>query len=166
MPVSLVSPNIRGVLHCGHCPCQIVFPFSTLPPKPENQEMWPNQRDWLYFACPECRIASAYIECRNEALPTNQTTRYDDRMVIRISFLCEQGICRVPRQFHILADAQVTETTETELQDLLASGYWTGAGPCAHTIGISTNQKVSFDSIRGGSDLRGYNRNASFWRDF
>jgi hypothetical protein len=60
----------------------------------------------------------------------------------------------------------VTETTESEIYDLLASGYWTGAVQCGHPIGIKEYQKVSFDPIRGGIDLRGYNRYEAFWKSF
>ena len=166
MPVSLNQPDIRGVLPCGHCSHQIVLPFATLQPTPSDQGLWPNQRDSLYFACPECRTVSGYYECQNVILQPHLRAHHEDKIVIRISFLCNVGICEVPRQFHILADALVTETTETDLRALLASGYWTGVGPCVHPIGIVGNQKVSFDSIRGGIDMKGYNRADSFWKDF
>jgi hypothetical protein len=166
MSFSLIQPDIRGVLSCGHCSHQIVLPFPTLELATEGQEWWPNTRDWLYLACPECRIVAAHIGCQNMVLLRSQTKLHEGRILIRISFLCEMGICRVPRQFHILADALVTETTESDLRALLASGYWKGVGPCVHPTGINADQKVSFDPIRGGIDLRGYNRADSFWKEF
>jgi hypothetical protein len=60
----------------------------------------------------------------------------------------------------------VTASTENVLRVQLTTGYWKGAGPCAHPIGITGNQKVSFDPIRGGIDLRGYDRDDAFWKDF
>jgi hypothetical protein len=166
MSFSLVPPNIRGVLPCPHCPYQIVLPFPTLEPATEGQDWWPNGSDWLYIACPECRYVYAHVQCRNETLPRNRTTPHEDKILLRISYRCAGTGCGVPRQFHILVDATVTDTTVSELRDLLTSGYWTGVGPCVHPIGIVGNQTPSVDPIRGGIDLRGYNSADPFWKRF
>jgi hypothetical protein len=165
MGFSLIPPDIRGVLPCGHCRHQIVLPFPTPEPAPEDHDSWPNGRNWLYFACPQCRHIAAYAQCRNEVLPQNQAIPREDKVVIRVSFLCAGQSCGVPVQFHILEDATLTETTESELHDLLASGYWTGVGPCAHPIAIVGNQRVSFDLMHEGI-LRGYNRKHPSWKNF
>lgn len=66
-------------------------------------------------------------------------------------------------QFHVLQDSTVTESTESELRELLASGYWKGLSPCGHPIAIFGNQKVSFDLATPGRP-RGYNRRHPFWK--
>jgi hypothetical protein len=165
MSFSLIRPDIRGILPCPHCPCNIVLPFPKHESKPEDRDVWPNGRNWLYIACPECRYVYGHAQCQNEVLPRNQPIPHADKIVLRISYRCTRTTCGVPVQFHILEDATVTETTERELRDLLTSGYWTGVCPCGHSIGLAANQKVFFDRM-GQETLQGYNRADRFWQQF
>jgi hypothetical protein len=81
-----------------------------------------------------------------------------DRVLIRISWRCAGVGCGIVRQLHVFEDATIDETTESRLRDALAIGYWRGVAHCAHPIGIVENQTISFDLIRGGIDLRGWNQ--------
>jgi hypothetical protein len=163
MSFSLVRPDIRAVIRCGYCPGQIVLPFPALESNSEDQDWWPNQREWLYIACPECRQVAAHIGCCNEVISRSQSELHKDKFLLRISFLCAGQSCGVPVQFHVLQDSTVTENTESELRELLASNYWRGLSPCGHPINISGNQKVSFDLPTPGRP-QGYNRRHAFWR--
>ncbi len=87
---------------------------------------------------------------------------HEDQLLLRVSYLCAAQPCGVPVQFHFLHDTEITNNTQKELRDLLASGYWTGPSPCGHPIGVLGNQKVVFDIPNPGRP-KGYNREDSFW---
>jgi len=155
MPASFYLPVVRGVIRCGYCGHPIVLPFATLELN-AAQEWWPNGRDWLYLACPECRRIAAHARCSNETLRRQDLV--PDRLLIRISYLCPGISCAVPVQFHIFGDTTIIGATNSRLRDLIEEGYWTGLTPCGHAIGRIGDQEIRFDVIHGGSELLGCNR--------
>jgi hypothetical protein len=150
---------------CEHCSYRIVLPFPTPKSIAGRPDWWPNERDWLYLACPDCKQISAYIGFRSAAPLASQKKAHADELLWRISFRCAVEGCNTPVQFHVLAESTVTETTERELRAKLASGYWKGVSPCGHPIAITENQKLVFDLIHEGR-LQGYNPNHRMWNNF
>lgn len=157
MSFSMRAPDVRGMICCGHCPHHTVLPWSRPAPIPEPQELWPNGKDWLYFACPACRRVAGHRDYEQTvAVLPHQTTPNDGKIVIRISYRCAGTTCGVPVQFYVLEDATSTNT-EREWRDLLASGYWIGLVQCGHPPAIREGQAVWFDVIQAET-LQGYDR--------
>jgi hypothetical protein len=139
------------ICHSGQCQGRtpIPLPVSTLPPSVNNPMWWPNDSDWLYVACPECRHVYAYIQPTAVHFPEGQVISHSDKLWLRISFLCGHASCGVPAQFHALVDATVTDTTQSEWCDLLTKGYWIGSCPCGHPLATIAGQKVLFEFSPG-----------------
>ncbi len=87
-----------------------------------------------------------------------------DKIFFCISLRCAVEDCNIPVQFHVLMDATITQTTESELREKLATGYWKGACQNGHPIAITSGQKVLFETVQG--KLEGYNPNGREWKDF
>jgi len=155
---------------CLRCPsdeCRtkmqpIPLPISTLQHKPLNPEAWPNDTDWLYVACPDCKQVSAYLRFDLWNFQDVLQRPHADKDWIRISFRCEAEGCGIPIQFHVLAEPTVTQTTETELREKLSSGHWKGVSQCGHPIAIRQDQRVIFERVRGR--MQGYSLADPLWR--
>jgi len=164
MPIlSLSGPHARAVLHCPTHSCSpIPLPFATLPPELKRQGWWPNGVDWLYVACPECRLISAHVGCSSYLHDDVAPVRHSDKRWLCISLRCAVEGCNTPVQFHVLEEPIVTLTTEREWHEKLSTGYWKGVCQNGHPIATTSDQEIRFEWDR--ETLRGYDPNALEWR--
>ena len=168
MSVSVRPPELWGCIYCMSPQCfrkrkPIPLPFPTPVPVVRDLEWWPNDKDWLYFACPECRLITAHLGIQVVQFQDPQSRPHADKLWLCISFRCAVEGCNTPVQFHVLADSTITQTTESELREKLSSGYWSGVSPCKHETSITNDQKVRFEIVRGR--LQGYNPEHREWSD-
>jgi hypothetical protein len=160
MLLGVLFPHALAVLHCLACQTPMPLPSATLPPVIKRQGWWPNESDWLYVACPECRQVSAYIA---PSIYHGQSLPHGDKTWLCISFRCAVENCNTPVQFHILTEAVETLRTESELRAKLASGHWRGNAPCGHPIATGSAQEIRFQWDWGR--LRGYDPKHPEWKD-
>src|SRR5260370_3071542 len=163
MPVSLKPPQHWGFVCCTSENCltpMLLYVAKPLQPV-LDPDWWPHGKNWVYVACPECKLVYAYIGL--ESLQ-NQNTLPVDKLWLRISFRCAVEDCKTPVQFHVLINSTVTEESENEWREKLRTGYWRCACPSGHPSAIVENQKVSFDRI-DGERLRGYNPDHPLWNE-
>jgi len=146
-----------------NCGLPIPLPLSTLLHLVPHPQWWPNDSDWLYAACPECRQVSAHLRFSLWDFEDVRSRPHADKDWLRISFRCAQEGCNIPVQFHVLWVPTVTQTTETELREKLHTGYWTGVSPCGHPIAITNDQKIVFEWALG--KMQGYNSNDRLWSE-
>jgi len=145
------------------CPKQtqpMPLPVSTLQHKPLNPEEWPNDKELLYAACPDCRQVSAHLRFVLWNLPDFPSGPHADKSWLRISFRCAVEDCKTPVQFHTLV-IPTAEPARNEWREKLASGYWRGVSPCGHPIAITNDQKVGFAWVQGR--MQGYNLADPLW---
>jgi hypothetical protein len=162
----IAPPEVWECLYCLSAECHhktipIPLPFATPPPTEQNLGWWPNRVDWLYVACPECRQISAYVTSSPVVFQDSKKRPHANKFWFCISFRCAVEGCNTPIQFHVLEEPTITQTTESEWRERLASGYWKGASPCGHPISITSGQKVSFHADQGR--LWGYDPNDPAW---
>jgi hypothetical protein len=166
-PPGSASMTLWPCLYCVSGKCiqkhkPIPLPFA-MPPQPiSHPELWPNGRNWLYVACPECRQVSAHSHWVPVYFPDVRSRPHANKLWLRISLLCGVEDCNTPVQFHVLVAPTITETTESKWREKLRSGYWTRACPCGHPTSITSDQAVVFERIRG--ILLGYNPSHPLWK--
>src|SRR6266852_1138044 len=161
---SLFVPHARAVLECPSGSCNpIPLPFATLPPTVKRPRWWPTETDWLYVACPDCKLVSAHVGYSVRHFGDSQSVPQADKSWLCISFRCAVESCDTPVQFHILREHIESLTTEHELREKLATGYWKGACQNGHSIATTSAQEIRFEWDR--ETLRGYDPNHPEWRD-
>jgi hypothetical protein len=123
--------------------------------------VWPEDGRFLFVACPECRHVSAHLQAYEGDPPEGD--RSAQQPWLGIFFLCAIPGCRSPAEFLVRMDATVTQTTEPELREKLATGYWTGVSACEHPISTRDVPKDGFLFEWQRGMLRGHNTQHPRW---
>jgi|SRR5882724_2031842 len=129
---------------CVHYTQPIWLPL-TIPPKIDpHQLLWPLGDWYAFLECPSCGrvLRRSAKDVRWEEMPMSAQTSLKDQRWFLVAYECAIENCGTPIEFHVLRDATVRKKTEFEISQKLQTEPWTGASPCGHTIGTTTNQQV------------------------
>jgi hypothetical protein len=104
------SGGLKGIGRCS----REAFHADQLPPTLRRPGWWPNDADWLYVACPGCRLISPHIGYTPQHFQDAQSVPHGDKSWLCKSLRCAAEGCRIPVQFHEPMEPIVTLTTERE----------------------------------------------------